>query len=499
MIKGDEKWNAIYARQSLDKKDSISIEIQSEKARALYPEESFFKEYADKGYSGKNMNRPKFIKLMEDIKKGCVKRVIVYRMDRFSRSLLDFCDTWELLSGNEVEFISVNERFDTSTPMGKAMLFILMVFAQLERETIAERVTDNYYARSGLGHWPGGEAPTGFDIVKVTEKGATRKFTSLTKNEYMAYIEQAFCEYATNPIRTLVDIGNYLYNNVPGEWSNTTITRMFRNPAYVKADEAIYYFFSALNVKIVNDIEDFDGTHGALLVGKQGNAYDNRYNLQALDRLQLSIGSWEGLVESNIWIACQEKMKKNVKKKNNGKGKYTWLSGLLKCGYCGKAMVIYKWERTYGQYIYFTCSRRNRCQHQGSYPKLEELENEVSQRIIKLFAGCKNKVKVNHGKMDEIKNSLATIDQKIQNFMSVIGNGASEITIQYINKEVEMLNNNRNQLLQKLSEVQHNVDMIQVPKISFALLSFEDKKIVAASIIKKIKVFENKIEIEWKI
>ena len=101
--------------------------------------------------------------------------------------------------------------------------------------------------------------------------------------------------------------------------------------------------------------------------------------------------------------------------------------------------------------------------------------------------------------MDEIKNSLATVDQRIQNFMSVIGNGASEVTIQFINKEIEKLNNNRNQLLQKLSEVQHNVDMIQVPKISFPLLSFEDKKIVAASIINKIKVFENKIEIEWKI
>ena len=63
-----------------------------------------------------------------------------------------------------MEFVSVNENFDTSTPMGRAMLHIIMVFAQLERETTAERVRDNYYRRASLGSWPGGPAPYGFDI-----------------------------------------------------------------------------------------------------------------------------------------------------------------------------------------------------------------------------------------------------------------------------------------------------------------------------------------------
>ena len=111
-----ERWNALYGRQSLDKKDSISIEMQLEKGRSLYPEETCFHTYIDRGYSGKNTNRPAFREMMKDVERGRIKRVIVYRIDRFSRSLLDFCDTWERLNKKQVEFISVNERFDTSAP-----------------------------------------------------------------------------------------------------------------------------------------------------------------------------------------------------------------------------------------------------------------------------------------------------------------------------------------------------------------------------------------------
>lgn len=491
----NEKWNSVYSRQSLDKKESMSIEFQIEKAMALIPEGELIKEYTDKGYSGKNMKRPEFQQMIEDVKKGMVKRIVVYRIDRFSRSLLDFCDTWEILSSNGVEFISVNERFDTSTPMGKAMLFILMIFAQLERETIAERVKDNYYSRTGLGQWPGGPAPAGFDITKITE--FAHKCASLMSNQYMIHIKNAFTQYATIPSSSLSSIGRYLYENIPGEWANTTTAKLIRNPAYVKADEAIYYFFSGLGIKIINPVEDFDGIRAALLVGKNGTT---KYEESDNDTMQLAIATWNGEVESNIWLACQDKIGKNVSKKNNGHGKWTWLTGLLKCGYCGKAMLVYRWQRKYGEYKYLTCSRRNkRCPHHGSYPTLEELENEVSKRIVILFKGCKNKVKKNRSREDELKNALAMNEQKLNNFISVIGNGASELTVDIINKEIEKLNTARLKLIDEIAAVQRNSDMIQIPKIVFPELSFEDKKEVAASVIERINIFEDRIEIKWKI
>ena len=133
---------AIYARQSIEKKDSVSIEAQIDRCKA-YCDGQDYKIYKDAGYSGKNINRPQFSKLLEDIKKGVIKKVISYRLDRISRSIADFSQLLIMFDEYNVDFISATENFDTNSPMGRAMINIVMTFAQLERETIVERVTDN--------------------------------------------------------------------------------------------------------------------------------------------------------------------------------------------------------------------------------------------------------------------------------------------------------------------------------------------------------------------
>lgn len=138
---------AIYGRQSVDKKDSISIEAQIGLCKKECTGESNFKIYTDKGYSGKNTDRPKFRRMMQDVKSGLIDRVVVYRLDRLSRSITDFGHMWEGLNNFHVSFTSVSEKFDTETPTGRAMLYIIMIFAQLERETTTERVKDNYLVK----------------------------------------------------------------------------------------------------------------------------------------------------------------------------------------------------------------------------------------------------------------------------------------------------------------------------------------------------------------
>ena len=138
--------DVIYARQSVDRKDSISIESQIDFCKYELKGGSC-RIFKDKGYSGKNTDRPEFQKLLGEIRKGKVRRVVVYKLDRISRSILDFANMMELFQEYDVEFVSSTEKFDTSTPMGRAMLNICIVFAQLERETIQKRVTDAYYSR----------------------------------------------------------------------------------------------------------------------------------------------------------------------------------------------------------------------------------------------------------------------------------------------------------------------------------------------------------------
>ena len=166
--------DCIYARQSVDRKDSISIESQIDFCKYELKGGSC-RVFKDKGYSGKNTDRPEFQKLLGEIRKGKVRRVIVYKLDRISRSILDFATMMELFQEYDVEFVSSTEKFDTSTPMGRAMLNICIVFAQLERETIQKRVTDAYYSRCLKGFHMSGQAPYGYHLEPTVVEGIRTK------------------------------------------------------------------------------------------------------------------------------------------------------------------------------------------------------------------------------------------------------------------------------------------------------------------------------------
>ena len=152
----------IYGRQSLFKRDSLSIEQQVNSALSLCNQNNWeYNVYSDAGYSGKDLKRPAFTELMADVQSGKVDKILCYKFDRISRNIADFCMLLEELQKYHCEFISISENFDTSSPIGRAMVYICMVFAQMERESISQRVHDNYYYRTELGFWGGGAAPYG--------------------------------------------------------------------------------------------------------------------------------------------------------------------------------------------------------------------------------------------------------------------------------------------------------------------------------------------------
>lgn len=118
--------------------------------------------FEDAGYSAKNTIRPRFQDMMEQIRTGVFTHVLVWKIDRISRNLLDFAKMYEELKELNVTFISKNEQFDTSTAMGEAMLKIILVFAELERNMTSERVTAAMISRAIAGKWNGGRIPYGY-------------------------------------------------------------------------------------------------------------------------------------------------------------------------------------------------------------------------------------------------------------------------------------------------------------------------------------------------
>ncbi len=120
--------------------------------------------YVDDGFSGKNMERPELRRLMVDIQSGCIDVVVVYKLDRITRSLSDFFEMDRMLEANGCSLVSINENLDTSTPMGKAMRNIMIIFAELERETNSERVRDKMMAEARQGRFLGGNIPYGLRV-----------------------------------------------------------------------------------------------------------------------------------------------------------------------------------------------------------------------------------------------------------------------------------------------------------------------------------------------
>ena len=148
---------AIYSRKSryTGKGESIGnqIDLCREYIRTHYGDAAA--EHAvvfeDEGFSGGNLNRPDFKKMMTAAKGRKFKAIVVYRLDRISRNISDFSSLIEELGRLGIDFVSIRESFDTSSPMGRAMMYIASVFSQLERETIAERIRDNMHELAKTG------------------------------------------------------------------------------------------------------------------------------------------------------------------------------------------------------------------------------------------------------------------------------------------------------------------------------------------------------------
>ncbi len=428
--------DAIYARQSVDKKDSISIESQIEFCKYELKGGNC-KEYTDKGYSGKNTDRPKFQELVRpkfqelvrDIKRGLIAKVVVYKLDRISRSILDCANMMELFQQYNVEFVSSTEKFDTSTPLGRAMLNICIVFAQLERETIQKRVTDAYYSRSQRGFKMGGKAPYGFHTEPIKMDGINTKKLVVNPDE-AANIRLIFEMYA-QPTTSYGDITRYfaeqgiLFNGK--ELIRPTLAQMLRNPVYVQADLDVYEFFKSQGTIIVNDAADFTGTNGCYLYQGRGVKPSKKNDLK--DQM-LVLAPHEGIVPADIWLACRKKLMNNMKIQSARKATHTWLAGKIKCGNCGYALMSI--NNPVGKQ-YLRCTKRLDNKSCAGCGKIitSELEAVVYQQMVKKLAsyktltGRKKAAKANP-KIAALQVELAHVDSEIEKLVDSL-TGANNV------------------------------------------------------------------------
>ena len=369
---------AIYSRKSkfTGKGESIGnqIELCKEYIRAHYGDDALdhLVVYEDEGFSGGNLNRPDFKKMMAAAKERKFKAIIVYRLDRISRNISDFSSLIEELTRLDIAFVSIKEQFDTGSPMGRAMMYIASVFSQLERETIAERIRDNMHELAKTGRWLGGTTPTGFESEgeeKVTVDGKKKKTFKLKlvsqEAEIVRLIYDLFTE--TNSLtmteaelmkrRIVTRNGNY--------FTRFSIKAILQNPVYMIADQEAYDYLTEKETDLFSDRAEFDGKHGIMAYNRTDQEKGKTTQYNPVSEWIVAVGKHPGLIPGKTWVRVQEALEQNKSTAfRRPKSNEALLTGLLYCR-CGNRMYpkLSKRRTADGDVIFtYVCKLKERSQ-----------------------------------------------------------------------------------------------------------------------------------------
>lgn len=511
---------AIYSRKSKysDKGDSVGnqIEIAMKYIGEHYSSDEYEVETAifeDDGFSGGNIDRPKFKEFLIEENKKPFNILICYRLDRISRNIADFSSLMNHITELGTSFVSIKEQFDTKTPMGRAMMYIASVFAQLEREVIAERIRDNMIELAKTGRWLGGPTPTGYtskriELVDVYEEGEYNVLEKKKKTasmlipieEEMKLIEKI--GYKFLELKSLNKLEAYfLQNNISSknniDFSVSTLRRILVNPVYAPNDQDVLEYFQSKGVTIYADGDraKFDGKYGLLGYGKK----DGKKDTDVKDWI-VSVGLHPPAFKKGIvWIRIQELLEKNKEKRYRADCKHDFLfSGILRCSECGSYM---RPKISQGERFYYTCelkekSRGTRCNSRNItglaldrlmmqklgeiFVPTSDIYKELSQMAIK-----KDIVDTNE-REEELKKKLKNNTDEIKNLINKLKYMDVEI-VDFINEELKKL---------KLEKKQIEDELLQIKNSKQNNISFQSEESKTASLILDIidnclKTFES--------
>lgn len=479
---------AIYSRKSVftGKGESVENQIALCKdycEKFLRYDNADYIVYEDEGFSGKNINRPQFKLLLDDIKKHKIDILVCYRLDRISRSVADFASTLEILNKYNVDFLSIREKFDTTSANGRAMLNISATFAQLERETIAERVKDNMLQMAKNGYWTGGQLPLGYDSIRystIDGTGKERSYSKLKENiKELDVVRLIYSEFLKN--NSILDITKLLNeNNLKGknrcDFDRTQVKRILRNPLYVKSSDLTNLYLS--NNYSVYGIAN-------------GNGYLTYNKSKAKDKWIVSVANHKGIIEDTNWLLVQKILDNNATKVSNrtgtGTGDNTSLfSGILKCSECGENMVIkYNNKNKYGNpNLYYICSSKTRkfsskCKTQNLNVKatdikiLEDIKSYNKEVLIKKYEEYINELIANNntGLKEDLKEQIKHKEKQINNLVIKLSNIDTPEISDVILNQLATLTNEVKDLKIKLS----NSD-IQAANVEKAIGEFKNIK-----------------------
>lgn len=467
---------ALYCRVSTDEQaqQGYSIDHQKERLEAYCKSQGWteYQFYVDDGFTGTNMDRPALKRMIRHIEQGRIDTVVVYKLDRLGRKQKDVLFLLEdIFETHGVVFKSATEPFDTSTPLGKAMLGILAVFAQLERDTIVERVTAGRRQRVRRGLWHGGPVPFGYrwnkekqvlEIVPEEAELIREAFSRLLRGHSYLSISE-WLESKTN--------ARIFYHN--------TVRDMFQRPVY-----AGYFNNAGVLVK---------GNHEAII------------DMETFERAQ-----------------------KEIQRRKDGAppvGEY-FLTGLLKCGVCGGPVIHITrrggWKHRNTIYHYYACKAQHVRQRDKNnncslgYHRMADVDEWVSNKI-KQIAVNPDEIKKEMEKQviasdeqtiifEQLEKALEEVNRKLDRWYTAFEQGA--IDPAQLKSRIDALEAEKRKILDRLSEIDdvsptdmnNFIEEIRTIGEAWDHMTVEEQKEVLRAVIDHIILYpDREPEIIWNM
>lgn len=516
---------AIYSRKSkfTGKGESIENQIQlcKEYAQTQLKTKNIteFIIYEDEGFSGSNTNRPEFQRLLEDAKARKFDVLICYRLDRISRNVADFSTTLEVLQKYDIDFVSIREQFDTSSPMGRAMIYIASVFAQLERETIAERIRDNMLELAKNGRWLGGVTPLGYESKQISYIDAEmneRKMVKLKQvPKELEIVQLIYTKYLE--LQSLSKLETYMQQaNIKtkrgAHFDKTKLKIILNNAVYVKANKDVIVYLEKQGITCCGVP---NGEKGLLTYNKQKSITTTKGKTSRAYRDKsewiAAVSSQAGIIDADDWIKVQQTLEANREAYPAlGKTHNAMLTKVMKCAKCGSRMRVehgHVSKKTGEKHYYYVCSLKktskgSRCDNKNG--KVREIDPAVISQLKELHMNRKaiiDKLREKNKKLRETATSLnkeqilkSSIKEKEKQIDSLLDKLSidDDITDIIISK-VKKLKSELNELKIELQNVNNTKTEINETELN---LSFSEMLLNKCSIIDTLEFEEKKQLIE---
>ena len=512
---------AIYSRKSkfTGKGDSIANQIemcrqraqQYLSAKAIPDTDVKILIYEDEGFSGKNTARPEFQKMMAAVKTNEVNCVICYKLDRISRNVGDFAQTYEIFDKHRVDFLCAGETYDTTTPAGRAMMGMVSVFAQMEREVTAERVRDNMHLLARSGRWLGGHTPTGFQSLKEERVDIDGKIRSSFKlvpvkkeMELVTFIYEKFFELQSVSGTARYLVKNNIRTKNGNDFTNIAVKEILRNPVYCIAGQEAGDYFRTNGADICFEENELDNRQGFMPYNRTSSGKELQVKNEITDWV-IAIGKHDGVIQAGTWVKTQQildaKREKNKSVVRTPYKSEALLSGLLVCGTCHSAMRPHiHTSRKNAEGItpyYYICELKERsskarcdmCNANGAVldkvvlDELMRYENEdssIRNSLLELKERLANKKELENKQQGFLESELEGKKKEIDNLIDALAKsgGAKDVFAEQVRVKV-------NELSEQCKRLENEIEKAALNNTIYS--DYESQTRAVAETLKKLK------------